>query len=496
MCYNTRNIVTNKKYINANSIGTFSCYQPIQCGKCYECLKAKEREYTHRSDAQYRATIDKGGFCFWETFTYSPDNVPIYWADGRFEHGESNINNLIFKKFVDYVPVFDRRDFVLFMKKLRINLHRKGYEVYTYNQEGNRVNNLKYFFVSEYGEKKGRPHYHSIFYVSIPNITPDAFYRTLKESWNLGILYEYHKDGSSVNVSEKVINGQGAINYVAKYVTKPLEYMNRLEPFLLSNNISKEDFKNFVPFHRQSQGFGIDIINQQDYQLMFNTGKMVYNDVAGKHIVDIPTYIKRKLFYICKKYTDGSYHWEPTDEGVKFLTNIAFQQIYKIEERFRNLMCQIPVLEPDDNTINESILHLLNGRTLMDLATYVRIYQGKYIPFKLDNLPSVNSMLQNYYTIPIDYSNYKELENDIFLNKSMIYKNDRKFLNSVNNSKCLNLHKFCKNHAITQDSFPCFTHFDEILEIFHQFEYQLNQLKKQKEQEKRDVSKRLQILKW
>lgn len=499
MCFNVKSTITNVRYINANNVGSFSCHQSFNCGQCAECLQAKQSEYMVRSDSLYKATLQQNGFCYWETFTYNDDNVPVFTGEGKFVRGVTNVtskhNSSYFKNSVpvkdkDYIFCFSHEDFRNFMKRLRVNLRRSGYEVYKKLDTGETINNLKYFFVSEYGEKYGRPHYHCIFYVTIPNMTPDIFYQYLNKSWQLGILDIYHKDNSPKPPSEKVINGQGAINYVAKYVVKPAQYVQRLQKFMSYHSISKDCFDKFRPFHRQSRGFGIDILHQQDYDFMFETGKVRYIDTSGIHLVSIPMYIKRKMWYEQQKYTDGTPHWVLNDAGKSFIRSIVWKQIEIIEQRYNKLMELVPF------DYQEYIRSILQDRDLLDLAIYNRIYKGKYLPWKGFRLPSIDVMLNNFYehTENLDEILY---DDSTLFDRSKLYRNIRDGnIVSFDKQSEQSIFTFVKNHSINQFSFHCFRDFDKLINIFKSIEEPLNKYKQDYFNANYECSKRLQKLKW
>ena len=111
----------------------------VPCGKCSECKKQKSNEYTLRSYFEYKDTITKGGFVYFDTLTYNDQYLPK-------DYGISH---------------FRRADIILFLKELRVYLSRAGYEV---------KDNIKYFITSEYGGITHRPHYHVLFFITVPDL--------------------------------------------------------------------------------------------------------------------------------------------------------------------------------------------------------------------------------------------------------------------------------------------------------------------------------------
>lgn len=105
----------------------------IPCGRCVGCRLEYSREWADRCMLEMKYH-DVSWFC---TFTYSDEFLPInMYPDEDGVCVES--------------ATLDKRDFQLFMKRLRKN--------YKYD------NHLKYFVAGEYGDITFRPHYHAILF--------------------------------------------------------------------------------------------------------------------------------------------------------------------------------------------------------------------------------------------------------------------------------------------------------------------------------------------
>lgn len=91
--------------------------QFVKCGKCYECKKERARNW------QYKIWLES------------------------LEHKEKCFITLTYKDNLNGKRQVSKRNVQLFMKKLREHIKPKK---------------IKYFAAGEYGEKKGRPHYHII----------------------------------------------------------------------------------------------------------------------------------------------------------------------------------------------------------------------------------------------------------------------------------------------------------------------------------------------
>lgn len=127
----------------------------IPCGVCAECRSRRQSDLAQRA-----ALAARDCYCYFATLTYSPEALPYFlFSDGK------------------QVPFADIRDIRLAIKRLRKN-----------NSIGRP---FKYLVASERGKKKGRPHFHAIFFVGKrPGDTPftpisieRTFFRELLHEW-------------------------------------------------------------------------------------------------------------------------------------------------------------------------------------------------------------------------------------------------------------------------------------------------------------------------
>lgn len=113
-------------------------YMAVPCNKCSLCRDKKAREWSTRAMCESQ---ESSGYPLFVTLTYNDLCKPA---------------NGVEKKHV-----------VKFMKRLRINLQREGFNV-----------NLRMFLCAEYGSKTKRPHYHLLLW-NFPQL------RTLKETLSI-----------------------------------------------------------------------------------------------------------------------------------------------------------------------------------------------------------------------------------------------------------------------------------------------------------------------
>lgn len=185
----------------------------LPCRKCVGCGLDRAREWAIRCmhEARY---YSKSSFI---TLTYSTPNLPPHKS-------------------------LRKKDFVDFMKRLKVNLERK-----------HGVTDLRYYMCGEYGDNTHRPHYHAVLFgwdfpdrVEVPNNpwASDPLYDSafLSETWGLGIVRVGNLTPSSCA-------------YVARYVMKKIfgmegksayEATQRIPPYNgMSKGIGRRYFKDF-----------------------------------------------------------------------------------------------------------------------------------------------------------------------------------------------------------------------------------------------------------
>lgn len=118
-------------------------YQQIPCGQCWSCRLKKSAEWATRAALETRE-FEHNWFI---TLTYDNEHLPTtdYMVDeetGEFYKNDGTWNGYL-------VP----EHFKKFMKDLR------RYYKYHYDWDG-----IRFLMCGEYGEKKGRPHYHAIIF--------------------------------------------------------------------------------------------------------------------------------------------------------------------------------------------------------------------------------------------------------------------------------------------------------------------------------------------
>ena len=224
---------TNGKYVHNKYIHK-SIF--VSCGHCDSCIQAKAN-----ARAQRIRNHNDGGTCLFVTLTYDNRFVPYVSSsdliniqdisshdvvvkrdfDVRYYRGNKKVyrcDDVLtsfkasdFKKYCYDVPILRKKkdcvgviywkDVQNFIKRLRINLFRNGYE-----------NDISYFAVGEYGSGKHatfRPHFHLLLYTG--KITLQEIRPFIVQSWPYGDM---------LRENQRIQQAIDASGYVASYVSK------------------------------------------------------------------------------------------------------------------------------------------------------------------------------------------------------------------------------------------------------------------------------------
>lgn len=241
----------------------------VPCGKCYECKMKHSREWSYR--IMLEASLYEEN-CFM-SLTYNEDNLP----DGAS---------------------LKRKDLTDFIKRLRERL---------------RPRRIRVFYVGEYGDLKGRPHYHIICFNYFPSDSyffqrskrGNEMYRSplVESCWTFGF--------SSIEKLENISQAQ----YLALYLQKKPKD-GRVPPFVGMSN---------------RPGIGALAVSDK-----FAIDGNIYKD--GKYI-RCPRYyrdiLKKRGFDLSR----GAYKIKSPEHGRKYIADIL-----KRNQRFFN---KFPALKPN-----------------------------------------------------------------------------------------------------------------------------------------------------
>ena len=233
-----------------------SCIQPmlvrnksgllvrVPCGRCYGCLRRKQRELALRLSYDIKNSYD----CLFVTLTYDDEHL---------------ITNYIDKETGAFYPLpsVSKDDAQRFLKRLRKNLHYDSSKTY-----------LSYYLSAEYGDESKRPHMHIILYLigKPTNIIPLS--TAVEKSWN-----KCNWDLVNREQCIKPLDGQGALMYVAKHQMKKCQGSYLQAPY----------------FQLRSKGIGKTFLNNDiETQFAINNGFLVYD---RNKKAPIPRYFAEKL---------------------------------------------------------------------------------------------------------------------------------------------------------------------------------------------------------
>lgn len=220
--------------------------QILPCGKCKSCRLAKARMWSLRCllESRYYASS------YFLTLTYAPKSLP-FSKEGK--------RTLVKKHYQD------------FLKRLRIKIERS-------NVCHDKDTKIKYFGCGEYGDKRGRPHYHFCMF-GLP-LSDLVYHSTSKR----GDIYYTSKFLEDIWTYGKVIVGavtMKSAGYVARYTMKK-QYNADLKAAFYYGRIEE--------FQCQSTGLGKKFFNEF-YQYFYDLGTIVIDD---QHYT-IPRYFDKLL---------------------------------------------------------------------------------------------------------------------------------------------------------------------------------------------------------
>lgn len=285
----------------------------VTCGKCLSCQQMQQNEWILRAFWHWKEYTEKlNGMVFFVTLTYSDDSIPyIVSYDTNILGEQVNVTELVRGKPNQWLidnsnycfSCFNKKDVDKFFNSVRQHFLRK------YG-----INNINYLVCSEYGSQFScRSHHHILVFV------PDVWlmYPVLRNNDVVSKcrqIFEYYwthvqKNGwtiySKVEKGGALVSSPVAIKYVGKYVTKDLNFWSNKDiKLFFSQPDNKHDFRNALPRHYQSKGFGkhladyilddcdkpVDLLLDGFTMPVNGKQKMPYN-------YPIPNYIRRKLMY-------------------------------------------------------------------------------------------------------------------------------------------------------------------------------------------------------
>lgn len=250
----------------------------VPCNHCSECIRAKQDEWFFRGVIEFLHYKKSGGATYFVTLTYNDEHLPYLSIVSR-SSGE----------VLQVVKCFSARHIRNFVKYFRQLLKTNGYE----------WKGMKYLVCSEFGEKKGRPHYHIL--IHLPFKLPiNTLIRLLRQAWPNGFI-------SRSQQGFEIVSHKG-IRYVMKYIAKDMDFYKQSAWFGSDDvDTESEEFKDAQPRHWQSMHYGEsfidDVILKSRNPVEFlanNTYTLPVGD-GLRSLYAIPRYYHYKLEYRVNK---------------------------------------------------------------------------------------------------------------------------------------------------------------------------------------------------
>lgn len=226
--------------INSN----FKCLRPriitnsagnkvsVSCGHCASCLSKKSSKYTHLCEFESKSCK----YTYFITLTYRQDYLPFgyideidgypvfCYANGRFSdvpnpiigevipnYTSKDIDDVNTRQFCsDAVYQSDFGDgYISFVSKVDAQrfLKRFRYFYYIFTKKRNlEYEKVRYYLVSEYGQKHLRPHFHLLLFFN-SDILAKKCSRFVRQAWKFG----------RVDCQRALSSGEGVAHYTASY---------------------------------------------------------------------------------------------------------------------------------------------------------------------------------------------------------------------------------------------------------------------------------------
>ena len=225
---------------------TKSFYINVPCGVCSECLMSKQMQLVQRA-----RTMALDHYVFFCTLTYDNKHLPSITTSTGFD--------------ISFADISDVQNMI---KRIR-----------RYNKFGRP---FKFFFVSERGKEKGRPHFHGLFFIKkeddddklLPAQLETSLSRVVFNEWRRNTAFRTNKNGEIVSNTRspkyeplfhfhsKYVGGKLYKNfdfhyvtphtsehgsddvafYATKYLLKPSDKERRLQQ-ALRLNLSKDEYE-------------------------------------------------------------------------------------------------------------------------------------------------------------------------------------------------------------------------------------------------------------
>lgn len=242
----------------------------IPCGKCARCIQRRKMEWSFRMMIE----MNESKTSYFVTLTYDPDHVPYnkYGQKTLVPRRHDDLNIRLAEQgrkriTKQWKQKQEDRSLEGFFKRLRQN-HLRQKPTIEWLKNGLLPSDIiKYYAAGEYGEERGRPHYHAIIF--------NASLSTIEKSWTLG----------STHI---VPANENTISYVMKYLDKRLD--------------KEQDWKKIQEFNTMSEGIGASYILKNKEWHKRNIDILYVTTPFGIRI-PMPKYYREKIFSDIERQT-------------------------------------------------------------------------------------------------------------------------------------------------------------------------------------------------
>lgn len=361
----------------------------VPCNTCSDCENKKRLDWQIRVYYEYLRCRKIGGFTLFMTLTYNDDKLPLAYVD---KSGHAKVTPRHRKTYLSYLDSVHNRQVMVhedhsIVEKDRVMSCFSADDIQRFTENSKdafrrRGEKMGYMITSEYGHYEpytdkhnrpvcgtSRPHYHCLFFFD-GAVKPTTARKILAEHWlDYGVIDFTNRKDVIVNPSEDgVVSGPGAIGYVCKYLQKSRDNAEALRKHLLLDpgQLDRKELKRlnraFAPFHKQSYGLGLYILEATPEELLAK-GKCKFPLYVSDHgkpevrmcSVPLPQYIERKLFCLPQSETPNR-SYILNDAGV----NLKASQLY---DRRQDLIQEInDFIEHYNDKVDSQLLAQINNQ--------------------------------------------------------------------------------------------------------------------------------------
>ena len=293
-----------------------SSYIQVPCGRCINCLRRRQRDWTFRIKMEQKQYL-RGSFFI--TLTYAPEHVPI-----------TNKGNRTLVK----------RDLQLFIKRLRKSLSANS-------------STLRYYACGEYGDKFNRPHYHAILFISdterwLHTNGCDDIGKVLNE--------KYIQKHWPFGFTKTSFFTDARAGYVAKYSVKKL-----------GQQFDSEDTELVPPFALMSTrpAIGLSFVSTDKGKELIKKQQFLYYDYDG-NVYYLPRYLREKMFTDYQRSWNSFLVWHEIEmqESIEYRLHPHTDVIYWRNKIMNDMNAERQLMQEFDskNTLLEFYQSLKNEK--------------------------------------------------------------------------------------------------------------------------------------